>query len=363
MKGLKKLALAAAVVAPFAHAEMTSIDDAMMSEMTGQAGVSIDVNLAMTIDEIRYVDSDGATAAQGDQGYVTLSSVAVGEIDRTAGTLSAASITGITVDVDATQGLVINFGQIGGGYAAGADATAAVTAGNFWKGIDVTADFGINGNSVGTFEIDNFTNYVPNAMVFEGATKFGILANWMDSTNAIDSAAFTTAYGTALSGTYAPLVAGGAITMAQAEAAAKRDAAVAQADAFTAGAKVNAWVAVNGGGSDGAQGLTINASMGGLIQRMAFIDDGNEMGIHNFAMFDVDGSGNIVGIQVTGMTIDVVSHAAAASGQALKIVPGTIKGTFAMGDIYIGDNVNGSLGGLAIKNINLDNTEVFIYGH
>ena len=60
MKGFQKLTLAAAIAAaPFAQAEMMSIDDAMLGEMTGQAGITIDVDLQMSIDAIKYVDSDG----------------------------------------------------------------------------------------------------------------------------------------------------------------------------------------------------------------------------------------------------------------------------------------------------------------
>lgn len=360
MKGLKKLVLAAAVVAPFAQAEMTSIDDAMMSEMTGQAGVTIDVNLAMTIGEIQYVDTDGqadnfqSNAAlvgfrADDKGSVSLKNIQVGELSSTGGVLAATSITGITIDADATRGLVINFGQIGGDNLA----AFGVTDGKFWTGLDVRADFAINGTTAGSFAIDNFSNFVPNAMVVEGATKFGIFTNMMDTSTGFQVTDFTNAV--AANFASGPTAGNEAQSKALAASTLKND--------MLAGAKVDAWVAVRAGGSDGAQGLSIDASVGGLIERMAFVDDGNEVGIHNFAMFDVDGSGNVIGVQVTGMTIDVVSHAAAASGQALKIVPGNISGTFAMGDIYVGNADTGSLGSVAIKDINLTGTEMFIYGH
>ncbi|MFN2361305.1 MAG: DUF6160 family protein, partial [Marinobacter sp.] len=45
MKGLKKLALATAVAAaPFAaHAELQAMDDSTMGDVTGQAGVTIEL--------------------------------------------------------------------------------------------------------------------------------------------------------------------------------------------------------------------------------------------------------------------------------------------------------------------------------
>lgn len=144
MKGLKKLALVTAVAAaPFAQAEMTAMDDALLGEMTGQAGITIDVDLQMTIDAIKYVDDDGATrpaldlngdgdtldagenAIAGTQGAITLKSLSIGSIDEVSGALSAAQIRGVTIDADGSQGLSIGFGKIGD------------TAGN---GIDITVD-------------------------------------------------------------------------------------------------------------------------------------------------------------------------------------------------------------------------------
>ena len=144
MKGLKKLALVTAVAAaPFAQAEMTAMDDALLGEMTGQAGITIDVDLQMTIDAIKYVDDDGATrpaldlngdgdtldegenAIAGTQGAITLKGLSIGSIDSGTGALSAAQIRGVTIDADGSQGLSIGFGKIGD------------TAGN---GIDITVD-------------------------------------------------------------------------------------------------------------------------------------------------------------------------------------------------------------------------------
>ncbi len=143
MKGFQKLTLAAAIAAaPFTQA-MEAMDDALLSEMTGQAGITIDVNLEMSIDAIKYVDSDGTGAltllsdvgtgngnldstgtdvgaGNGDyamtvnQGALTMRGLKVGSIDSTTGRLTgAASIKGVTIDVDGGDGLVIGVGQIG----------------------------------------------------------------------------------------------------------------------------------------------------------------------------------------------------------------------------------------------------------
>jgi hypothetical protein len=61
MKGLKKIALATAIAAaPFAsHAGMKALDDTAMGNVTGQAGVTIELETKIGIGESRYTDTDG----------------------------------------------------------------------------------------------------------------------------------------------------------------------------------------------------------------------------------------------------------------------------------------------------------------
>lgn len=58
MKGLKKLAIVSAIAAaPFAvQADMKALDDSAMGDVTGQAGVSIELGAAVTVGEIAYKD-------------------------------------------------------------------------------------------------------------------------------------------------------------------------------------------------------------------------------------------------------------------------------------------------------------------
>lgn len=69
MKGLKKIALVAAVAAaPFAaNAEMQALNDASMGAVTGQAGVTIDLTANVSIGEIAYQD----------QGFLSFSGVSL----------------------------------------------------------------------------------------------------------------------------------------------------------------------------------------------------------------------------------------------------------------------------------------------
>ena len=56
MKGLKKIALATAVAAaPFAaQAELQAMDDSMMGNVTGQAGVTIELETQVSIGQFTF---------------------------------------------------------------------------------------------------------------------------------------------------------------------------------------------------------------------------------------------------------------------------------------------------------------------
>ncbi|MBQ0834520.1 DUF6160 family protein [Marinobacter sp.] len=85
MKGLKKIALVTAIAAaPFAaHAEMQAMNDTAMGDVTGQAGVTIELETKVSIGQFKYTDegsfavndivlggagvtADGATAGYND---------------------------------------------------------------------------------------------------------------------------------------------------------------------------------------------------------------------------------------------------------------------------------------------------------
>ena len=70
MKGLKKIALASAIaaVAAGAQAELKALDDSAMSELTGQAGLTIDLETEWTIGEFAYQDA----------GFLVLSDLSMG---------------------------------------------------------------------------------------------------------------------------------------------------------------------------------------------------------------------------------------------------------------------------------------------
>ena len=80
MKGLKKIALATAVAAaPFAaQAELTALNDTMMGNVTGQAGVTIELETQVSIGQVRYTDTDSGAAGEIGGGSFTVNDIELG---------------------------------------------------------------------------------------------------------------------------------------------------------------------------------------------------------------------------------------------------------------------------------------------
>jgi uncharacterized protein DUF6160 len=110
MKGLKKIALCSAVaLAPFAaNADLKALNDSAMSDVTGQAGVTIDLSANVSIGEIAYED----------QGFLALSDITLGG----AAPGSALDDIRLTIDV-AGDGSDLGVAALGSTYLQGAGAT------------------------------------------------------------------------------------------------------------------------------------------------------------------------------------------------------------------------------------------------
>jgi len=138
MKGLKKLALASAVAAaPFAQAELVAMDDAVLADMTGQAGVSIELDTAVTVGSFTYTDTDGFASAGNNAGSVTMSGIAFGGATVAGGAAATDDArfdnVKIDIDVDGVGGILMHLGAV--------DTAGVLTGAN-------TADFGLHIDSV-----------------------------------------------------------------------------------------------------------------------------------------------------------------------------------------------------------------------
>lgn len=113
MKGLKKLALASAIAAaPFAaQAELKALDDGAMGNVTGQAGVTIELETKVDVGEFRYVD-EGSFAVSGIHiGGGNVTTDADGNVTGVDGLLDDLKID---IDVEADGDAVIHVGNVNG---------------------------------------------------------------------------------------------------------------------------------------------------------------------------------------------------------------------------------------------------------
>ncbi|MDO3722352.1 DUF6160 family protein [Marinobacter sp. chi1] len=98
MKGLKKLTLATAIAAaPFAaNAELKALDDTSMGNVTGQAGVTIELAAKVDIAEVTYQD----------EGYLAMSGVSVGAGDWAAGATASqqSALSDVKLYIDVVGG-------------------------------------------------------------------------------------------------------------------------------------------------------------------------------------------------------------------------------------------------------------------
>ena len=109
MKGLKKIALATAVAAaPFAaQAELQAMDDSMMGNVTGQAGVTIELETQVSIGQFTYTD-EGTFAVTG----IELGGAGVSTAGNTAGFGSLLDQLKIDIDVADDGDAIIHVGSL-----------------------------------------------------------------------------------------------------------------------------------------------------------------------------------------------------------------------------------------------------------
>ena len=92
MKGLNKIALVTAITAisAGAQAELKSLDDAVMGEMTGQAGLSIDLAANVKVGEIAYKDG----------GFISMTGMELGGSGIVTGDATKTALDNITITID-----------------------------------------------------------------------------------------------------------------------------------------------------------------------------------------------------------------------------------------------------------------------
>jgi len=153
MKAFKKLALVTAIAAaPFAQAELVAIDDAVMSDMTGQAGISIELSAEVSIGSVVYTDTANADAGDIGGGSLAITGIVLGGNDGSGNVSGALDGIKIDIDVDDADGLIIHLGATdNGGVLTGSDSvdfglsveSASLNGGaNLISGMSITGNLG-----------------------------------------------------------------------------------------------------------------------------------------------------------------------------------------------------------------------------
>ncbi|MGM0767511.1 MAG: DUF6160 family protein [Pseudomonadota bacterium] len=136
MKGLKKLTLATAIAAvPFAAtADLKALDDSAMGNVTGQSGVTIELEAQVDIKEVAYQDD----------GFLAISGLSIGgaALDADNNATTALDDVKLYIDVAGTGGVADTGAQaVGNTYLVGADTQGLVGWDNTETAADGTASY------------------------------------------------------------------------------------------------------------------------------------------------------------------------------------------------------------------------------
>lgn len=109
MKTFQKIALVSAIAAaPFAAQAMESMDDTMMSETVGQAGVTIDISIGtagISIGEVEYVD----------EGSLLLQNIKISNVTNLSQTIDVDAEGNLLMGTNAVSGVALSLGDDGTG--------------------------------------------------------------------------------------------------------------------------------------------------------------------------------------------------------------------------------------------------------
>ena len=152
MKSFKQLALAAAVLSAsfMAQAELKSMDDASMSAVTGQAGISIAGDFSGTVGNVAYIDDLGAGGGQLNLSGITMTGFAID--DAAPLTIDVKTVGGVQkleIGLPTMKGTVTVANiNIGGTYTAAVGNTAGSLAGGTSIGGLAISDLNMGGSAI-----------------------------------------------------------------------------------------------------------------------------------------------------------------------------------------------------------------------
>ncbi|GGY42298.1 hypothetical protein GCM10011297_14180 [Bacterioplanes sanyensis] len=318
MKLLKKASLAAAIAAaPFAAQALQPLDDATLSNTTGQAGVTIEIdidNSGISVGEIEYTD----------QGSVLLQDITVSNVNNLTQ----------TIDVDANGNLAIGMTGVTGMQVAIGD-TLADTSGN-------SSALALRSVGGATTEVVNNIDMTLNL----GQSETFIF-NLEQAGNSV-----TFANGDTIATADLPVSAQvGSVAILSRSAIQITDMNVGAFGYTRAQADTRADSAAYGGNGDG----NLNAAEQVVADNLA---NGSAVQIEGLEFYSLDSNGD-----KQAATIDQTIWAkggSVADGGGVYIQMGQIAGTLDIDAIKMGGE---SIGGVKVSDINLAGMTQRIYGH
>ena len=405
MKTFQKIALVSAIAAaPFAaQADLTPMDDSLMGNTTGQAGVTIEIDIAgsgISVGEIEYTDTAGLT--DGDGGSVKLQNLVISNVNGLKQTIDVKEGGDLVIGMNDLTGVQVSLGGtaatsavlLQGVTAVGAEATSQAEVIN---NLNLTMDLGtttqtiynMSSKAAGAVEYvaagDALTQ---NALDTGRATVGGVAATQAD----VDSGALSDAAVASLAGTLGAIgVVGDKYIDATSALAIGVDASFEITDldvgmfgytATQAGTQVtNLKTALAGGTASqkaGALALYNQAVVGAGgtayadmaaydaatagdkatsdAQATGAIANGSAIQINDLKFYGAGGVGTKVAMDQTIWA----KGGSSALGGGVYIQIGEIKGTLDIGGIVLGGS---SIGQVKVSDINLAGMTQRIYGH
>jgi hypothetical protein len=346
MKTLKKITLASAIAAaPFmAQAELTPMDDTLMGNTTGQAGVTVEINIdggGISVGEIEYTD----------EGSVLIQNVQISNVNNLTQTIDVNTDGDLEIGMGAVDN--INIALAGDGLtSAVALKSVAGDVTELVNNVDMQVDVGPH-----TTYIRNLASRSAADITGTGAGQLGLptdaaggsvaiqstVAVRIDSLN-VGAFGYTDAQATVKQG---EISAGVATSVAGADLkAAELIAAYNTATGSTVDATVTAGVALTGDQETAVQGAIANGAAVKLTG-VEFYKDNSATG----------------GLAKDYATISQniwAKGGSSALGGGVYIQIGEIAGTLDIGAIEIG---GASIGSVKVSDINLAGLTQRIYGH
>ena len=303
-------------------------------------GIELDLDMQVSLN-MEWIDGDGhsTSSVEGTQGSLKLSGIHMGNSESPLTGLDVqndtpflesevAVIRDLYIDVDSQQGMFITLNELGDKYGNGLDI--------------IVNDVYLGGQekSAGGILIEDVSNFITNEQLSKVNALFGSQLISIDDEKSSEG------------GNWIPfqmLVKTNGEQVVDLPSLPLQDVPI---PSIAANSEISA-----------------NFVLG--INKLAWVDDGNEFGLAGVLIYDGidtnnDGIDDLVGpAKLANMKIETVDHKAWTGEQvkALHIENLDFKADIAIQSIYVGNPQNGNLGALHIKGLDTSGTSLWIYNH